>query len=180
MKDVNAAPPPEPEEFDLEELDSSRAPVSSQIVLEGDDKDTCPRGVWPATIVDQSIEPDAFNEHQRLVFLHVLADTPEGPQALWVRYILPDNNRCTKLLAMFKWLKIGASSLVGGTRRIEAGLEQLLGAKVSIKVEDRTFVRGDDEEPQPYVYLALLRPEAAKAAQAALAMSRNGQTPDGR
>ena len=83
MKDANAGPPPEPsEELDIEvetspsfEESSAPSPATSRIVLEGDDRETCPRGIWPATVCDWVIEPDAYNEAQQNILVYVLADT---------------------------------------------------------------------------------------------------------
>ena len=90
MKDANAAPTPEPsgepdkvETSPSFEESSAPSPATSRIVLEGDDRETCPRGIWPATVCDWVIESDAYNEAQQNILVYVLADTPEENVKLW-------------------------------------------------------------------------------------------------
>jgi hypothetical protein len=180
MKDANAGPPPEPsEEPDIEvetspsfEESSASSPATSRIVLEGDDRETCPRGIWPATVCDWVIEPDAYNETQQNILVYVLADTPDGTQALWVKCIQRDSY-CPRLFAMFRWLGIGSSQIVNGRRRLEADLGQLVGRRIAIKVDDAVFSNPETGEERAYVALTFLRLEAAET------WSKNGESPDG-
>jgi hypothetical protein len=180
MKDANAGPPPEPsEEPDIEvetspsfEESSAPSPATSRIVLEGDDRETCPRGIWPATVCDWVIEPDAYNDAQQNIFVYVLAETSEGPRVLWVKCI-QRNSYCPRLFAMFVWLGIGSSQIAAGRRRLEVDLGQLVGCKVAVKVEDATFSNPETGEERAYVAMTFLRFEAAEQ------WSKSGESLDG-
>jgi hypothetical protein len=176
MKDANAAPPPEPSEepdaapSSFEE--SSTSSATSRIVLEGDDRDTCLRGIWPATVCDWVIEPDAYDESQQNILVYVLADTPNGTQALWVKCIQRDSY-CPRLFAMFRWLGIGSSQIVSGRRRLDADLGQLINRRIAVKVDDAVFSNPETGEERAYVALTFLRLEEAEK------WSKNGESPDG-